>query len=731
LDRHAEVVIELKESNTASRAALYLSQANRFPTSTSAVWSSESSDPRKIVVVLPTDEKFVVGPLYIAVHYTGTSGGCCFSLKATLRDEYLARWCFPATLGIYEGAWRLDQRHGRGRMIYYADPAVFEKYRHEPPSFPDLADANGGGAGGAAATPAATESVDAKMRQLTQEELRRARGVHAASSYGTVYNSPLTATAETAIPTAPLYAIPDDGCECYEGEWRHGEKEGEGVYTWPDMQYIGNWRAGERNGKGKLTVGSAGVTYNGEWKDDNKHGFGVQVYEDGSRYEGGWERNARDGRGEFTYPNGVRLSGTWRQEVLVQDADHPVVVDYPNGEHYEGEWRDDLRHGRGVLRDANGLTYEGEFEKGKRHGSGVWNLPRGIKLRGTWEHDVRHVKGSMFEFPNNDLYRGEWDEARHVRHGHGSCAYADGSTYEGHWVDDQRCGEGEQYLEGETYKGHFRANMRDGRGRCEYNDVEGTSIYDGEWSRDRRHGQGKLLYPDEAVYEGGWVDNERQGEGTMLQPLEDPESWTYSGGWLRNKRHGYGVLTMNYVPDEAELMALAGRVTPSQDAEGRTTLTDQYEGEWQDDVRHGEGTMRYARGDTIKTEWRDNARVDGEGECHYADGSFYSGRFKHEKRHGRGRCDFPDGSSYDGEWHRDAMHGAGSMTLSNGDVFTGTWQMGKRKDGHGECVYDNGNKYTGEWLDGKPHGKGVLVFVDSSRYEGLFVHGDYVLTTSA
>jgi hypothetical protein len=77
---------------------------------------------------------------------------------------------------------------------------------------------------------------------------------------------------------------------------------------------------------GKMTKVMAKVyrylhRYDGEWKDDKKHGKGVHVFA-GRRYEGEFKDNIREGEGIFTSQNGDR---------------------------YDGEWKDGRRHGRGVL----------------------------------------------------------------------------------------------------------------------------------------------------------------------------------------------------------------------------------------------------------------------------------------------------------------------------------------------------------------------------------------------
>ena len=51
--------------------------------------------------------------------------------------------------------------------------------------------------------------------------------------------------------------------------------------------YEGEWKDGERHGQGTYDD-SAGSIYIGEWKHDERSGEGIQIYPDGSKYEGQW-----------------------------------------------------------------------------------------------------------------------------------------------------------------------------------------------------------------------------------------------------------------------------------------------------------------------------------------------------------------------------------------------------------------------------------------------------------
>jgi hypothetical protein len=66
-------------------------------------------------------------------------------------------------------------------------------------------------------------------------------------------------------------------------------------------------------------------------------------YTDGRRYEGNYKNNNRDGFGVMVYPeNGM----------------------YQEGSRYEGEWRNDKRHGQGIMTyQDDGRSLKGGFKE--------------------------------------------------------------------------------------------------------------------------------------------------------------------------------------------------------------------------------------------------------------------------------------------------------------------------------------------------------------------------------
>lgn len=102
-----------------------------------------------------------------------------------------------------------------------------------------------------------------------------------------------------------------------------------------------------RSGKGR-TVSDKGVTlYEGDYKEDKRHGFGVCYYKDGSvNYVGSWDNGSREGAGV-----GYRLS---------------------DGTMHAGSWSSNTPHGFGARFDKNGNFLDVcTYVNGKRSGKSV------------------------------------------------------------------------------------------------------------------------------------------------------------------------------------------------------------------------------------------------------------------------------------------------------------------------------------------------------------------------
>lgn len=110
----------------------------------------------------------------------------------------------------------------------------------------------------------------------------------------------------------------------YQGQWKDGEHHGQGQQTWDDGRvFVGQFRRGLFHGQGRMewTIRSGtykGMTmcYEGEYREDKRHGHGKFVWANGKSYEGQWAEGRREGRGLYTDARGKAREGIWENDVL-------------------------------------------------------------------------------------------------------------------------------------------------------------------------------------------------------------------------------------------------------------------------------------------------------------------------------------------------------------------------------------------------------------------------------
>jgi len=159
---------------------------------------------------------------------------------------------------------------------------------------------------------------------------------------------------------------------------------------------------------------SQGASYHGEWKGDQKTGYGIQTYPNGNKYEGQWENGKRSGEGVLWIR--VGKTGTKLRKLFV------------------GGWKDDKRHGKGTCFFKNGEYFQGDWEHGKMHGQGQMRYASGDMYIGSWNDGDRSGYGTLNK-ANGDCYEGYW--LKDKREGSGSYFYAEtGKVFVGEWVND-------------------------------------------------------------------------------------------------------------------------------------------------------------------------------------------------------------------------------------------------------------------------------------------------------
>jgi len=178
--------------------------------------------------------------------------------------------------------------------------------------------------------------------------------------------------------------------------------------------------------------------------------------------------------------------------------------------------------------------------------------------------------------------------------------------------------------------------------------------YTGQMSNGVRHGRGIFRAPDGTEYVGEFANGQINGKGIATKY----DGSTIEGNFVNGKPEGH-VFQVD------------------------TTECWQFEGEYKNGVKCGEGWLADADRNIFTGTFRDNLFVEG----------------KVEYEDGRGE--------YNGECRKRKHHGKGRMNYANGDHYDGDWVDGKR-EGTGTMYYRASNmEYTGDWRDDQRHGKGV------------------------
>ncbi len=215
--------------------------------------------------------------------------------------------------------------------------------------------------------------------------------------------------------------------EVYEGNWKNDKKHGIGKFKYKNGDvYEGNWENDKKHGNGKMEYINGNV-YNGEWKDNEKYGNGTMKYNNGDVYEGDWENNNRNGHGTITYFNGDVYKGGWKYN----QYDKNGIMEYKNGDVYDGEWKDNGKNGRGKIKYKNGDVYKGEWKYNEKHGHGKMEYKNGDVYEGDWENNNRNGHGTITYF-NGDVYKGGWKYDQYD--GIGKLIFTNGKILEGSWI---------------------------------------------------------------------------------------------------------------------------------------------------------------------------------------------------------------------------------------------------------------------------------------------------------
>lgn len=108
----------------------------------------------------------------------------------------------------------------------------------------------------------------------------------------------------------------------------------------------------------KLFGSKKNGSYSGETRDDEEHGFGKLVFDDGSNYEGRFLFGEFHGEGKFMFSDGGYAKGQWIQNYFVKGE-----FSYGGGNKHEGEFKTVFTKDKfAILKHGKGKYYDYEID---------------------------------------------------------------------------------------------------------------------------------------------------------------------------------------------------------------------------------------------------------------------------------------------------------------------------------------------------------------------------------
>ena len=122
-----------------------------------------------------------------------------------------------------------------------------------------------------------------------------------------------------------------------------------------------------------------GTMYEGDWREGQKSGNGKYFYDEGGMYDGDYQEDNRHGNSTYYYPDGGMYEGKFSDSNMKMHGNGTHLR--PDGAMYQGELREGKKHSTGIFTfGQDGCSspsctwvkpvdmYHGPFATNKRHG---------------------------------------------------------------------------------------------------------------------------------------------------------------------------------------------------------------------------------------------------------------------------------------------------------------------------------------------------------------------------
>lgn len=392
---------------------------------------------------------------------------------------------------VYTGEWMYGNRHGKG-LCCYANGDVFEGYwDKDTPVKMDMEN---------------METLDNEGRLddkegMTVPTLESSKPTPEVDIYDdresicshltdptTISATTLDMSSHASNSTAAVHTYPNG--DTYHGRVdRRRQRQGYGKYITSSSTYEGEFKNSNKHGRGTYVTPYA--KYDGAFHQDQMHGNGTLVFNDSSSYTGGFKDGNYHGKGTLSEEDGIV---------------------------YKGYFIAGLRHGHGTESiPASNTYYDGEYSKGKRDGVGTLQceLDQSILFTGLWKNGLFDGEGYHFYKNHGTFLKFEGSFQQGQQSGPGMLTLKDESILIGKWIRNSPTdgiwqitypptslctsysgaasfyppqtlpiphGNGTMnYASGDIYTGNYDKGNRTGRGKCNY---QNGDVWDGTWAND-------------------------------------------------------------------------------------------------------------------------------------------------------------------------------------------------------------------------------------------------------
>lgn len=276
----------------------------------------------------------------------------------------------------------------------------------------------------------------------------------------------------------------------YQGKWKTGLWEGEGLYISANDSVYGIWEKGKICGD--VVYRTPQLYFEGTLVDNIPVGDGNMAQSDGSYYSGFWFDGKREGNGDMIFPNGDSYTGEWANN----EFNGFGVYEYAAAKAiYQGEWASGLQNGNGFYKCPQ-FSYNGQWDKGWMDGDGMLTFSNGDRYEGTVHENIIDGIGS-YNFANGNWYEGEFVNGK--MNGLGVFQFKKGDRFEGEFYDGKIYGDGTMYLVGD----------------------KGTVTVTGFWPKDGSFPkEASILFENGDLYEGPLNNGVPTQEGAWISGEE-------------------------------------------------------------------------------------------------------------------------------------------------------------------------------------------------------------------